>query len=241
MPHSYTLRSRSGGAIAKNTGKRKAKVVSAVQVSERPNLLEKTADGRTMIGGQFVNGRIRYTLENGTEVETQYKDGKRHGRHRFQTPSGHVLEGDYEDNKEHGFERSTHPNGHSVESLYQNGVKQGLEITRLGEGNGVMMFNYVDGKKQGRSIIWLNRDEDCLFYDRHEDDVEVASMRHFVAPGGRLVPGDGSLVPRKLAQPAEKRRRFDAAMERIETIKHKLSENEYLEMCNALKACHDLP
>lgn len=243
MPHSYALRSRSRshGAIAKSTGTRKAKAVSAVQVAERPNLLQQRGDGLTTIGGAVVNGRIRYTLDNGTEVETQYKDGKRHGRHGFTTLSGHKCEGDYVDGKEEGFERCTHPNGHSTESMYKTGVKQGLEITRLRSG-GVMLHNYVDGQKQGRALVWLNRAvNDGVFYDTHVDDAEVASMRHFVTNRGRIIPADGSMVPRNAPAPAEKRARFDRAMQGVEDVKDRITEQQYLELCNALKACHDIP
>ena len=251
-----TLRSASVGAsasaVTKTTkGKAKAKRTSTASrpsatLSRRTvadHALVRGCDGMTTIGGVPVNGRVQYTASNGMVVETEYKGGRMNGVHKFTTPDGRVCECNYVDDKEHGYEVCAHPSGHRTETHYVYGVKHGLEITRF-EAGGVMMVNYVHGAKQGRALAWLNRPQgqgqDVVHYEMYRDDEEVSSLRHVVTQCGRIIPSDGSVVATGLARFSEKKKvRFEQAMEAVEAVKKTVSNQQYLELCNTLKACYD--
>jgi hypothetical protein len=250
------LRSASASAVAKTTkGKAKAKRTST---ASRPSAtlsrhtaagdaLVRGCDGMTTIGGVPVNGRVQYTASNGMVVETEYKGGRMNGVHKFTTPDGRVCECNYVDDKEHGYEVCVHPSGHRTEAHYVYGVKHGLEITRF-EAGGVMMINYVHGAKQGHALAWLNRTQgqgqegrDVVHYEMYRDDEEVFSLRHVVTQCGRIIPSDGSVVATDLDKFFKEKRkvRFDKAMAAVESVKEEVSNQQYLELCNTLKACYD--
>lgn len=245
---------RSASAVAKTTkGKTIAKRTSTASLTSATlsrctaasNALVRGCDGMTTIGGVPVNGRVQYTASNGMVVETEYKGGRMNGVHKFATPDGRVCECNYVDDKEHGYEVCAHPSGHRTEAHYVYGVKHGLEITRFQAG-GVMMINYVHGVKQGRALAWLNRpqgqgqSQDVVHYEMYRDDEEVSSLRHVVTQCGRIIPSDGSVVAMGLSKFSEKKKaRFDQAMAAVEAVKETVSNQQYLELCNTLKACYD--
>lgn len=245
---------RSASAVAKTTkGKAIAKRTSTPILTSatlnRPtaasNALVRGCDGMTTIGGVPVNGRVQYTASNGMVVDTEYKGGRMNGVHKFATPDGRVCECNYVDDKEHGYEVCAHPSGHRTEAHYVYGVKHGLEITRF-EAGGVMMINYVHGAKQGRALAWLNRgqgqgqSQDVVHYEMYRDNEEVSSLRHVVTECGRIIPSDGSVVATGLAKFSEKKKvRFDQAMAAVDAVKETVSNQQYLELCNTLKACYD--
>ena len=191
------------------------------------------------------------TSETGTKAWINQVDGKKSGRSTVVTASGTVVDRDYVDNRLHGHESVYNADGKRMYAQYVDGVKHGFEIYTNGVDR-VAATMYVRGQQHGQAFVWHNASNapPTVQLQQYTDGTRTASeLFHHVdeelittqeLTTRMLLQGDPDAAADAVDPNIEKRRRFDAAMERLEDVKGKLTENEYMQMCNALKACHDL-
>ena len=196
------------------------------------------------------------TCETGAKCWLNRVDGKKSGRQTIVTQSGTVVDRDYVNDRLHGHECVYGVDGCRMYAQYADGVKHGFELYTNGTDR-VSATMYVRGQKHGDAFVWHRRgigdgmpltvqiqeytngtqSTNDLF---HHVDHGMITTEELVTRTIREERGESDAATDAVDPNAEKRRRFDYAMQQIEDVKGKLTENEYLQMCSALKACHDL-
>ena len=211
-----------------------ARTERAAFLTQQIKFLEDKEAGR-------LNGVYKFENDEGTQCEITYVNNVKEGPCRYLTTAGTKIDTNFKANKEEGWETVTGADGHRIQRFYVAGVKQGVEMHQHSEGT-VSIDTIVDGVQRGRSMMWL-RDptaQEAVHIATHGDDGQQRSAIVYKFVAGVLLPMNAPGIeirtePPPAQQQAARRDRLEQLSEAIDKVQDKLSDGDYLTLCNAAR------